>query len=167
MEAAEFFFSVIYFSRSELMRKFAKISAVLAAMVLALAFVGCKDDDDDDDDPSVVTTWYCTEEDEDDGSVVTETLYFYDDSTFKMVMSSEGVNVTAATGTFTGDTTKDGNIVMTIKKIVKGALEDSESMELVDVPAEYASKLVIKATINGNTMSSIDGDGELSAWLKK
>ena len=149
------------------MRKFAKISAVLAAMVLALAFVGCKDDDDDDDDPSVVTTWYCTEEDEDDGSVVTETLYFYDDSTFKMVMSSEGVNVTAATGTFTGDTTKDGNIVMTIKKIVKGALEDSESMELVDVPAEYASKLVIKATINGNTMSSIDGDGELSAWLKK
>ena len=54
------------------MRKFAKISAVLAAMVLALAFVGCKDDDDDDDDPSVVTTWYCTETDEDD----TETLYF-------------------------------------------------------------------------------------------
>ena len=32
------------------MRKFAKISAVLAAMVLALAFVGCKDDDDDDDE---------------------------------------------------------------------------------------------------------------------
>ena len=31
------------------MRKFAKISAVLAAMVLALAFVGCKSDDDDDD----------------------------------------------------------------------------------------------------------------------
>ena len=34
------------------MRKFAKISAVLAAMVLALAFVGCKSDDDDDDDVS-------------------------------------------------------------------------------------------------------------------
>ena len=149
------------------MRKFAKISAVLAAMVLALAFVGCKDDDDDDDDPSVVTTWYCTEEDEDDGSIVTETLYFYDDNTFKMIMSSEGVNITAATGTYTGDTTKDGNVVITIKKIVKGALEDSESMELVDVPSEYASKLVIKATINGNTLTSTDGDGELSAWLKK
>ena len=149
------------------MRKFAKISAVLAAMVLALAFVGCKDDDDDDDDPSVVTTWYCTEEDEDDGSVVTETLYFYDDSTFKMVMSSEGVNVTAATGTFTGDTTKDGkNIVMTIKKIVKGALEDSESMELVDVPAEYASKFVIKATINGNTLAVVMDD-ETSYYIKK
>ena len=44
------------------MRKFAKISAVLAAMVLVLAFVGCKDDDDDDDS-SIVTTWYCTETD--------------------------------------------------------------------------------------------------------
>ncbi len=32
------------------MRKFAKISAVLAAMVLALAFVSCKSDDDDDDE---------------------------------------------------------------------------------------------------------------------
>ena len=149
------------------MRKFAKISAVLAAMVLALAFVSCKDDDDDDDDPSVVTTWYCTETDEDDGSVVTETVYFYDDNTFKAVESSEGVNVTLATGSYTGDTTKDGNIVITIKKIVKGALDDSDSLELVDVPAEYASYFVLKATINGNTMSSIDGDGELSAWIKK
>lgn len=84
-----------------------------------------------------------------------------------MVMSSEGVNITDATGTYTGDTTKDGNIVITIKKIVKGALEDSDSTELVDVPAEYASYFVLKATINGNTMSSIDGDGELSAWIKK
>lgn len=32
------------------MKKFAKLSAVLAAMVLALSFVGCSDDDDDDDD---------------------------------------------------------------------------------------------------------------------
>ena len=148
------------------MRKFAKISAVLAAMVLALAFVGCKDDDDDDD-PSVVTTWYCTEEDDEDG-VITETLYFYDDSTFKVVESSEGVNITVATGTYTGDTTKDGNVVITIKKVVKGMLEDSESTELVDVPAEYASLFGWIATINGNTMSTRDASsGELSAWLKK
>ena len=147
------------------MRKFAKISAVLAAMVLALAFVGCKDDDDDDDDPSVLTTWYCTEED--DGSVVTETVYFYDDSTFKVVESSEGVNIAFATGTYTGDTTKDGNVVITIKKVVKGMLEDSESLELVDVPSEYASEFIWKATISGNTMTTADGDGELSAWLKK
>ena len=34
------------------MRKFAKISAVLAAMVFALAFVGCNSSSDDDDDDS-------------------------------------------------------------------------------------------------------------------
>ena len=97
------------------MRKFAKISAVLAAMVLALAFVGCKDDDDDD--PSVVTTWYCTETDEDDGSVVTETVYFYDDNTFKLEATMNKVTMVVATGTYSGDTTKDGKIKMTIKKI--------------------------------------------------
>ena len=99
------------------MRKFAKISAVLAAMVLALAFVGCKDDDDDDDDPSVVTTWYCTEEDE-SGSSETMTLYFYDDNTFKMIFSDGEITATAATGTYTGDTTKDGTIKLTATKMI-------------------------------------------------
>ena len=39
------------------MRKFAKISAVLAAMVLALAFAGCNSssEDDDEDDGSSST----------------------------------------------------------------------------------------------------------------
>lgn len=32
------------------MKKFAKLSAVLAAMMIALAFAGCSSDDDDDDD---------------------------------------------------------------------------------------------------------------------
>ena len=96
------------------MRKFAKISAVLAAMVLALAFVGCKDDDDDDDDPSVVTTWAYTMEDE-DGSA-TSTLYFYDDNTFKIIFSEGAITVTGATGTYTGDTTKDGKVKLTATK---------------------------------------------------
>ena len=147
------------------MRKFAKISAVLAALFFALAFVGCSDDDDDDE-PSVVTTWYCTEKDEDDGSVVTETVYFYDDSTFKFVASYEGVNITLATGTYTGDTTKEGSVVITIKKVVKGLLEDSESLELVDVPAEYASKFIWKATINGNTMTVASADDK-TVYIKK
>ena len=143
------------------MKKFAKISAVLAAMVLALAFVGCKDDDDD---PSVVTTWAYTMEDE-DGSA-TSTLYFYDDNTFKIIFSEGAITVTGATGTYTGDTTKDGNVVITIKKVVKGMLDDSESLELVDVPAEYASYFVWKATINGNTMTVVDTD-ETTYWIKK
>ena len=65
----------IQFIRSELMRKFAKISAVLAAMVLALAFAGCKSDDDDDDAKPIqaivingdVVTLY------DDGTVISKT----------------------------------------------------------------------------------------------
>ena len=89
------------------MRKFAKISAVLAAMVLALAFVGCKDDDDDDDDPSVVTAWYSAE----DGA--TETVYFYDDSTFKLEATMNKVTMVGATGTYSSGTTKDGEIVIT------------------------------------------------------
>ena len=38
------------------MRKFAKISAVLAAMVLALAFAGCNSSSDDDDDAKPILT---------------------------------------------------------------------------------------------------------------
>ena len=83
------------------MRKFAKISAVLAAMVLALAFVGCKDDDDDDDDPSVVTTWYCEAE--------SSPVYFYDDGSVKAELGGETYS-----GSYSGDTTKDGDIIVII-----------------------------------------------------
>ena len=55
------------------MRKFAKISAVLAAMVLALAFAGCKSDDDDDDDAKPIQTIVIKGDDVtlyDDGTVI-------------------------------------------------------------------------------------------------
>ena len=106
METAEFFFSVIYFLRSELMRKFAKISAVLAAMVLALAFVGCKDNDDDDD-PSVVTTWAISEEG------YKAVLTFYDNGIVKSEVSDAEDGDFSETAKYSGDTTKDGEIVIT------------------------------------------------------
>ncbi|AEB13130.1 hypothetical protein [Treponema succinifaciens] len=84
------------------MRKFAKISAVLAAMVLALAFVGCKDDDDD---PSVVTTWAISEEG------YKAVLTFYDNGTAKLEGSDEEGGF-SETGKYSGDTTKDGEIVI-------------------------------------------------------
>ncbi len=100
------------------MRKFAKISAVLAAMVLALAFVGCKSDDDDDDDPSVVTEWSCVNSDEQ------MTLYFYDDSSFKVELSGDVV----ASGAYSGDTTAITAVInLTFTKIINeetGKLED-------------------------------------------
>ena len=136
------------------MRKFAKISAVLAAMVLALAFVGCKDDDDDDDDPSVVTAWYSAE----DGA--TETVYFYDDSTFKLEATMNKVTMVGATGTYSGDTTKDGKIKMTIKKIF-----DEETNGLVDCPASEAEGY---ATINGNVLTVLgDAEEDNEVFIKK
>ena len=82
----------IQFIRSELMRKFAKISAVLAAMVLALAFVGCKSDDDDDDVSSSTLgvsgaekAYWISVEEKDDGSVKYAESYieFTSDTTAK------------------------------------------------------------------------------------
>ena len=132
------------------MRKFAKISAVLAAMVLALAFVGCKDDDD----PSVVTAWYSAE----DGA--TETVYFYDDSTFKLEATMNKVTMVGATGTYSGDTTKDGKIKMTIKKIF-----DEETNGLVDCPASEAEGY---ATINGTVLTLLgDAEEDNEVFIKK
>ena len=136
------------------MRKFAKISAVLAAMVLALAFVGCKDDDDDDDDPSVVTAWYSAE----DGA--TETVYFYDDSTFKLEATMNKVTMVGATGTYSGDTTKDGKIKMTIKKIF-----DEKTNGLVDCPASEAEGY---ATIYGTVLTLLgDAEEDNEVFIKK
>ena len=136
------------------MRKFAKISAVLAAMVLALAFVGCKDDDDDDDDPSVVTAWYSAE----DGA--TETVYFYDDSTFKLEATMNKVTMVGATGTYSGDTTKDGKIKMKIKKIF-----DEKTNGLVDCPASEAEGY---ATINGTVLTLLgDAEEDNEVFIKK
>ena len=136
------------------MRKFAKISAVLAAMVLALAFVSCKDDDDDDDDPSVVTAWYSAE----DGA--TETVYFYDDSTFKLEATMNKVTMVGVTGTYSGDTTKDGKIKMTIKKIF-----DEKTNGLVDCPASEAEGY---ATINGTVLTLLgDAEEDNEVFIKK
>ena len=136
------------------MRKFAKISAVLAAMVLTLAFVGCKDDDDDDDDPSVVTAWYSAE----DGA--TETVYFYDDNTFKLEATMNKVTMVVATGTYSGDTTKDGKIKMTIKKIF-----DEKTNGLVDCPASEAEGY---ATINGTVLTVLgDAEEDNEVFIKK
>ena len=140
------------------MRKFAKISAVLAAMVLALAFVGCKDDDDDDDDPSVVTTWYCTEEETEDGISETMTLYFYDDNTFKMIFSDGSITVTYSTGTYTGDTTKDETIKLTATKII------DDDNNLVDCNE------TTEGIISGNKMTfeeEDDGETVTTVFIKK
>ncbi len=134
------------------MRKFAKILAVLAATVLALAFVGCKNDDDDDDGPGVVTEWSCTKN-AGDGVVATMTFYFYDDNSFKLEGTNGSETLTAATGTYSGDTTKDGEIKLTVKKIAKSFIDGSETTELIDCPADQSEMSV---EINGTKLTFLE-----------
>lgn len=84
-------------------KKYLFLMAVVAAL---FGFVACSSDDDGASEVAV----YASDE---------ETLTFYDDGTFKVV---EDGKKTVATGTYTGDVTKntgDGNkVTATIKKMV-------------------------------------------------
>lgn len=89
------------------MKKFAKISAVLAALVLAVAFIGCSSDDDDDD-PEVVKVvtqvWG-------DKKECYDKYTFYDDGTVVNEWSDEE-DSDSCKGTYSGDPTKDGSKVI-------------------------------------------------------
>ena len=136
----------IQFIRSELMRKFAKISAVLAAMVLALAFAGCKSDDDDDAKPiqAIVIN----------GDVVT----LYDDGTV-IIKASDG---TTSNGTYTK---ADGKIVIKdsegnsieAKSTSDGKVDTSEPVTIKDKDGNETKTEVkekVTETNEGNGTSS-------------
>ena len=138
----------IQFIRSELMRKFAKISAVLAAMVLALAFAGCKSDDDDDDDAKPIQAIVIN------GDVVT----LYDDGTV-IVKASDG---TTSNGTYTK---ADGKIVIKdskgntteAKSTTDGKVDTSEPVTIKDKNGKETKTEVkekVTETNEGNGTSS-------------
>ena len=137
----------IQFIRSELMRKFAKISAVLAAMVFALAFVGCKSDDDSDDAKPIQAIVI-------NGDVVT----LYDDGTV-IIKASDG---TTSNGTYTK---ADGKIVIKdskgntteAKSTPDGKVDTSEPVTVKDKDGNE-TKIEVKETVietnEGNGTSS-------------
>ena len=138
----------IQFIRSELMRKFAKISAVLAAMVLALAFAGCKSDDDDDDDAKPIQAIVIN------GDVVT----LYDDGTV-IIKASDG---TTSNGTYTK---ADGKIVIKdskgntteAKSTSDGKVDTSEPVTIKDKDGKETKTEVkekVTETNEGNGTSS-------------
>ena len=138
----------IQFIRSELMRKFAKISAVLAAMVLALAFAGCKSDDDDDDDAKPIQAIVTN------GDVVT----LYDDGTV-IIKASDG---TTSNGTYTK---ADGKIVIKdskgntteAKSTTDGKVDTSEPVTIKDKDGKETKTEVkekVTETNEGNGSSS-------------
>ena len=130
------------------MRKFAKISAVLAAMVLALAFAGCKSDDDDDDDAKPIQAIVIN------GDVVT----LYDDGTV-IIKASDG---TTSNGTYTK---ADGKIVIKdsegnsieAKSTSDGKVDTSEPVTIKDKDGNETKTEVkekVTETNEGNGTSS-------------
>ena len=119
------------------MRKFAKISAVLAAMVLALAFVSCKSDDDDSDDAKSIQAIVIN------GDVVT----LYDDGTV-IIKASDG---TVSNGTYTK---ADGKIVIKdskgntteAKSTPDGKIDTSEPVTVKDKKGNE-TKTEVKETV--------------------
>ena len=70
------------------------------------------------------------------------------------------VTMVVATGTYSGDTTKDGKIKMTIKKIF-----DEKTNGLVDCPASEAEGY---ATINGTVLTLLgDAEEDNEVFIKK
>ena len=120
------------------MKKLAKIMAVFAAIMMALAFAGCNNDDDDD--PSTVAVFEATEEY--DGVTVTELVTCYDDNTFVITAEANGEKVTLMTGTYTGDPTKDGALTISLTKMVDddGKLVDADADTKKYADGEYVIK---------------------------
>ena len=115
------------------MRKFAKISAVLAAMVLALAFASCKSDDDDDDDAKPIQAIVIN------GDVVT----LYDDGTV-IIKASDG---TTSNGTYTK---ADGKIVI---KDSKG--NTTEAKSTTDGKVDTSEPVTIKDKDGNETKTEV------------
>lgn len=153
------------------MKRFTKVIAVISALVLACAFVGCKNDTSSDDtssSDSIVTP--DNDSTSDDGStsnsdsssstqkqIVSEwenslskqTLVFYSDGTVGIISSvSSALDVF---GTYTGDASKDGEITF------KG-----QTMQGVDIAFPYS-----KATINGDELTATLSTGSSTTTFTK
>lgn len=94
------------------MKKLSMLLVAVLAVALMMGFVGCKQEDDTPAGPAVVTTW----EDATDPEMVM-TLYIYGDNTWKLVMSAEGQSLDALKGTYTGDSTKNGDLTCKVTEV--------------------------------------------------
>lgn len=130
------------------MKKLAKIMAVFAAIMMALAFAGCNNDDDDD--PSKVAVYKTTKEVEEVGTV-TKVATFYDDNTVVVNGYAGDKKVTLMTGTYTGDPSKDGTLTISLTKIADddGKLVDATEEEKSYFDRDYEIKGG-KVTFDGN-----------------
>ena len=96
------------------MKSIKKYLFMLMALAAVFGFVACSNDDDDDG-PSTVAVYKATTTGVDWS--VTYTAKFFEGGTFAVDSSSQGHSITAMTGTYTGDPSKDGEITMTYEFI--------------------------------------------------
>lgn len=129
------------------MKKLLKVSAFLAAMMLALTFVACSSDDDE---PSVVTTWNAGE------GAEAMVLKFLDDGSFNVTMGELG---TVAKGTYTGDTTRDGTIKVTITHM----MGSDNKVQAIENPKAQDAKIASEKL----TLVSSDEIGLSAPFTKK
>ena len=128
------------------MKSIKKYLFMLMALAAVFGFVACSNDDDDDG-PSTVAVYKATTTGVDWS--VTYTAKFFEGGTFAVDSSSQGNSITAMTGTYTGDPSKDGEITMTVKKI---AGEDGKLADPDD--DDFASPITV--TITGGKANFLD-----------
>lgn len=118
------------------MKKLSMLLVALLSAAMMMGFVGCKQEDNTPTGPAVATTWEQT------NGGTTLTLTAYSDNTWKLVASASGVSQEQAKGTYTGDTTKDGTIEVTIThQFADGQLK------------ELTQSTKMTATISGKTLT--------------
>lgn len=147
------------------MKSIKKFLFVMAALAAVCSFVSCSSDDDD---PKTVAVY---ENIWNSGQSIT----FFDDGTFKTVQTLSEDKLTSATGTYTGDVTKDtstdNKVTYTIKKRLGGedlkllSIEDwvKWSFEGVDVDETEIEETIesykdAPATIKDGVLSCVLGD---------
>ena len=142
------------------MKSIKKLLFVMAALAAVFGFVACSNDDDDD--PETVAVY--TGKDVDDWSYV---ITFYDDGTFKNVVTIEGLGSgTVATGTYNGDVNKDtsnDNIVTFTIKTMGGYSPEAGKFVAVSI-REYV-KMDLEA--DGEEATDEDIDEELKSYTDK
>ena len=114
------------------MKKLSTVALALLAALMVLGFVGCKQEPDTPAGPAIVTTWENAKDE--------YTLSVYDDNTWKL----EVKNVGSMKGTYTGDSTKDGELTCKIEEI-DSTLEQG-------MGGAFKKDDSLTATIKGTTM---------------
>lgn len=94
------------------MKGIKKYLFIMAALAAVFGFVACDNDEEEDNIVAVYTATVM-----EDGIAVTETMTFYGDNTFLVTDSAMSITVTEVVGTYKGDPSKDGRIIMTIEKM--------------------------------------------------